>query len=76
MHTGRIGHKDNLPEGEQLVSPSDIKAAGQIFTDTLGLQEFSSPVFLTTEGVKRESFTGRIKLIKFTNLQSITTWKI
>jgi N-ethylmaleimide reductase len=52
MHTGRIGHKDNLPEGEQLVSPSDIKAAGQIFTDTLGLQEFSSPVALTTEGVK------------------------
>jgi N-ethylmaleimide reductase len=52
MHTGRIGHEDNLPEGEQLVSPSDIKAAGQIFTDTLGLQEFSSPVALTTEGVK------------------------
>jgi N-ethylmaleimide reductase len=52
MHTGRIGHEDNLPEGEQLVSPSDIKAAGQIFTDTLGLQEFSSPVALTTQGVK------------------------
>ncbi len=52
MHTGRIGHGDNLPEGEQLVSPSDIKAAGQIFTDTLGLQEYTSPVALTTEGVK------------------------
>jgi N-ethylmaleimide reductase len=52
MHTGRIGHEDNLPDGEQLVSPSDIRAAGQIFTDTLGLQEFSSPVALTTEGVK------------------------
>jgi N-ethylmaleimide reductase len=53
MHTGRIGHEDNLPEGEQLVSPSDIRAAGQIFTDTLGLQEFSSPVALSTEGVKK-----------------------
>jgi N-ethylmaleimide reductase len=53
MHTGRIGHEDNLPEGEQLVGPSDIRAAGQIFTDTLGLQEFSSPVALSTEGVKK-----------------------
>jgi N-ethylmaleimide reductase len=53
MHTGRIGHEDNLPEGEHLVSPSDIRAAGKIFTDTLGSQEFSSPVALTTEGVKK-----------------------
>jgi N-ethylmaleimide reductase len=52
MHTGRIGHKDNLPEGEQLVSSSDIRAAGQIFTDTLGMQEYTFPVALTTEGVK------------------------
>ena len=29
MHTGRIGHIDNLPEGITLVSPSDIKAAGR-----------------------------------------------
>ena len=53
MHTGRIGHTDNLPEGTQLVSPSGIKAAGQIWTDRSGMQDFSQPVALTTKGVKK-----------------------
>jgi N-ethylmaleimide reductase len=52
MHTGRIGHIDNLPEGATLVGPSMQKAAGQIFTDTLGMQDHSEPVALTTEGVQ------------------------
>jgi N-ethylmaleimide reductase len=52
MHTGRIGHTDNLPEGTQLVSPSGIKATGQIWTDRSGMQDFSTPVALTTEGVR------------------------
>ena len=34
MHTGRIGHVDNLPRGLHLVSAAAVKAAGQIFTDT------------------------------------------
>lgn len=52
MHTGRIGHVDNLPKGFQLVGASDLKAAGQIFTDTKGLQDHSQPVALTGQGVK------------------------
>jgi len=52
MHTGRIGHEDNLPKGLHLVSSAGVKAAGSIFTDTKGLQEHSEPVALTTEGVK------------------------
>jgi N-ethylmaleimide reductase len=52
MHSGRIGHQDNLPAGAQLVGPSDRKATGQIFTDTRGLQEYSQPKALTTEGVR------------------------
>jgi N-ethylmaleimide reductase len=51
MHTGRIGHYDNLPDGAQLVGASDIKAAGQIFTDSAGLQDHSSPAALSTDGV-------------------------
>jgi N-ethylmaleimide reductase len=51
MHTGRIGHQDNLPAGARLVGPSAIKAAGKIFTDTGGLQEYSQPEALTTAGV-------------------------
>ena len=52
MHTGRIGHNDNLPKGITLVGASDIKATGQIFTDTKGLQDFSAPGALSKEGIK------------------------
>jgi N-ethylmaleimide reductase len=52
MHTGRIGHTDNLPERLSLVGASNIKAAGQIFTDTLGMQDHSEPVALINEGIK------------------------
>jgi N-ethylmaleimide reductase len=53
MHTGRIGHTNNLPEGSQLVGPSAIRAAGQIWTDGSGMQDFSEPGALTTEGVRK-----------------------
>jgi N-ethylmaleimide reductase len=53
MHTGRIGHEDNLPPGLHLVSVVAVKAAGQIFTDTKGLQENSEPIALTIAAVKK-----------------------
>lgn len=53
MHTGRIGHTDNLPKGFTLVGASDFPATGQIFTDTKGLQDYSAPVALSTEGVRK-----------------------
>jgi N-ethylmaleimide reductase len=52
MHTGRIGHNHNLPEGAILVGASDIKAVGQIYTDTNGMQDFSEPKALTLEGIE------------------------
>jgi N-ethylmaleimide reductase len=53
MHTGRIAHVANLPDGIQPVGPSDIKAAGEIFTDSLGMQEHTVPVALSLEGISR-----------------------
>ncbi|HTI93818.1 MAG TPA: alkene reductase [Puia sp.] len=53
MHTGRIGHIDNLPNGARLVGPSAIKASGQIATDTKGMQDHSEPVALTTEEIRK-----------------------
>jgi N-ethylmaleimide reductase len=53
MHTGRIAHVANLPDGIQSVGPSDIRAAGEIFTDSLGMQQYSVPVALTLEGIAR-----------------------
>lgn len=52
MHTGRIGHNENLPEGAFVVGASNIKAAGQIHTDTVGKQDHSEPIALTNEGIK------------------------
>jgi len=52
MHTGRIGHKDNLPPGVSVVGASAIRAAGQIYTDKSGMQEFPVPEMLTTANVR------------------------
>lgn len=53
MHTGRIGHRANLPDGLQVVGPSAIKAEGEIFTDRLGMQEHSTPLTLDGEGIQK-----------------------
>jgi N-ethylmaleimide reductase len=52
MHTGRIGHPDNLPAGARLVGPSSIKANGEIWTDTAGNQAYPEPAALTEEGIE------------------------
>lgn len=52
MHTGRVGHVSNLPDGQQIVGMSDIKAAGEIYTDE-GMQEYSVPLALDANGIKR-----------------------
>ena len=51
MHTGRIANIANLPEGYQPVGMSAIKAAGEIFTDSAGMQEHSVPVALDAQGI-------------------------
>ena len=51
MHTGRVAHADNLPKEGRVIAPSAIKAAGQMYTDTKGLQDHSEPKALTTEEV-------------------------
>ena len=60
MHTGRIGHVDNLPENVELVGASTLKATGQIYTDTKDLQDYSQPIALTTAGVK-EVILGHVR---------------
>ena len=51
MHVGRIGHPLNRYTDLSLVAPSAIKAAGQIWTDAAGLQDFPTPMELTTSEV-------------------------
>jgi len=49
MHTGRISHPLNMPEGAQIIAPSAVKAAGQIWTDSKMMQDFLVPKEMTHE---------------------------
>jgi N-ethylmaleimide reductase len=43
MHVGRIAHSFNRYVDEPPVAPSVVKAAGQMWTDKAGLQDFDTP---------------------------------
>ena len=43
MHTGRISHVYNMPHGADIVAPSAIAAAGQMWTDNHGMQDLPVP---------------------------------
>ncbi|QJD95737.1 alkene reductase [Mucilaginibacter robiniae] len=51
MHTGRVAHIANLPEGYEVVGLSSIRAAGEIYTDKEGMQEHSAPTALDAAGI-------------------------
>jgi N-ethylmaleimide reductase len=53
MHTGRISHPLNMPEGSQILAPSAVKAAGQMWTDSKQLQDFPVPKEMTPEDLIR-----------------------
>jgi N-ethylmaleimide reductase len=52
MHSGRISHPLNLPEGAKVLAPSAVKPAGQMWTDAQQMQDFPEPVAMTAEEVK------------------------
>ncbi|OIO60505.1 MAG: alkene reductase [Alphaproteobacteria bacterium CG_4_10_14_0_2_um_filter_63_37] len=43
MHSGRVGHATNLPEGAKLVAPSALPAPGEMWTDGAGMQPNATP---------------------------------
>jgi N-ethylmaleimide reductase len=51
MHTGRISHQLNLPEGAIILAPSAVIPAGQMWTDSKMMQDFSAPKAMTSEEV-------------------------
>ncbi|MEZ5015915.1 MAG: alkene reductase [Flavipsychrobacter sp.] len=53
MHTGRIGHPNNLPEGGEIVAPSAIVAKGEMWTDNEGLQPHPTPREMTVADIKQ-----------------------
>jgi N-ethylmaleimide reductase len=49
MHTGRISHILNMPEGAQILAPSAVKPAGQMWTDSEQMQDFPIPKAMSAE---------------------------
>jgi len=52
MHTGRIGHYLNLPSGAVLLAPSAVRAAGQMWTDQEGMQDYPEPRAMSADELK------------------------
>jgi len=43
MHTGRVGHPDNLPADTRIVAPSAIAAPGELWTDSGEMKAHATP---------------------------------
>ncbi|UFH55435.1 alkene reductase [Spirosoma sp. KNUC1025] len=52
MHTGRISHGANMPQGAEILAPSSVAAAGNMWTDTEGLVPNATPREMTNADVK------------------------
>jgi N-ethylmaleimide reductase len=51
MHTGRISHMLNMQEAAEIIAPSAVKAAGQMWTDTKGMQDYPTPKAMTKQDI-------------------------
>ncbi|HEX8547081.1 MAG TPA: alkene reductase, partial [Cytophagaceae bacterium] len=52
MHTGRVGHQLNLPEGAEVLAPSAVAAKGEMWTDTQNMQVQPVPRAMTLDEVR------------------------
>ncbi len=43
MHTGRVSHPANMPEGSKILAPSALALAGEMWTDSNGMQPYPAP---------------------------------
>lgn len=51
MHSGRISHSLNMENGTEILAPSAVKAAGQMWTDAQQMQDFPVPKAMTAEDI-------------------------
>ena len=49
MHSGRISHALNMSKDAEIIAPSAVKAAGQMWTDAEQMQDFPIPKAMTSE---------------------------
>jgi N-ethylmaleimide reductase len=51
MHTGRVSHPANMAAGTKIVAPSAVALAGDMWTDTSGMQPYPVPSEMTEEDI-------------------------
>ncbi len=51
MHTGRVSHLANLPDGAEVLAPTAEICPGEMFTDAHGPQRHSAPRAMTVEDI-------------------------
>lgn len=63
MHTGRISHPLNMPEGATILCPSAVKPNGQMWTDAKQMQDYPIPKAMTVEEIlsTKEEFVTAAK---------------
>jgi N-ethylmaleimide reductase len=47
MHTGRVSHPLNMPEGAEVLAPSAVRLEGQMRTDQQQMQDYPTPRAMT-----------------------------
>lgn len=64
MHTGRASHPLNVPAGHAILAPSAIAAAGQVWTDSAGMQDLPVPKAMDAAdfATTRDAFVHAAKL--------------
>ena len=53
MHCGRIAAMENVPDGGEVLAPSAVKAAGEMYTDDKGNVEHVEPRAMTKEDIEK-----------------------
>lgn len=53
MHTGRVSHPDNMPEGAEVVAPSAIALSGEMWTDQNGMQAYPVPKEMSIQDINQ-----------------------
>ncbi|MGQ1787861.1 alkene reductase [Saccharicrinis sp. GN24d3] len=52
MHTGRVSHPDNMPDGSKILAPSAVGISGEMYTDKSGPQAYPIPQEMTGTEIK------------------------
>lgn len=51
MHTGRVSHPLNMPEGSKVLAPSAIQLSGEMYTDKAGMKAYPVPEAMSKKEV-------------------------